>query len=285
VRRVHQLLAIVAFCVGGTGGAFGCEFAISDWQVVPVPEDQHSEEFSLWESAANYSKHEWAVYRDGNTLCARLLDRPRRKDPFLPFVASVESFREARAAVKVSDGWLVGFNRGEWGGALYWFNSDGTQRYKISDHQIVSFLQSGGSIFAIEGLAHLGPGRGSIVTLSKPTGAKRWTTKSFLTLPRAPYAFAMHSSGKLYIVLEDSLVSVDRKRHLATVYRDAAWALLYPNSLVLEEESARAYVGMRQFVGEVSLVDGTAKFGIPDQRFLNRLPKDDEISIRRQYGG
>jgi hypothetical protein len=107
MRRVHQLLLIAAVCVGRTSCAFGCEFVVSNWQVVPVPEDQHSAEFALWRYGATNLEHQWTVYRDGKSLCARLLNRQRRKDPFLPFVASVESFQEAvqprRVAVPLSD--------------------------------------------------------------------------------------------------------------------------------------------------------------------------------------
>jgi len=42
---------------------------------------------------------------------------------------------------------------------------------------------------------------------------------------------------------------------------------------------------MRQYLGEISLVDGTARFGIPDHRFLNRLPPEDEERIRKAFGG
>jgi len=285
MQRVQQLLLIAAFCVGRTTCALGCDFAVSNWQMVSVPKDRDSVEFRLWEHGANHSEHNWAVYHDAHAVCARLLNRHRRNDAPLPFTASAGSFSRARAAVKVKDGWLVGFNRGEWGGALYWFSPDGTDRYKISDHQIVDFIQSGDSVLAIQGLAHLSLSEGSILRVFKTSGARRWRVKTFLTLPKAPETFAMHSDGTLYIVLTDSLVSVDRGRHLTTVHRNAAWGLLYPNSLVLDEASAKAYIGMRQFVGEVSLIDGTAKYSVPDEGYLNRLPKDVEEGIRKQHGG
>ena len=283
--QVQQLLLIAAFCVGRTTCAFGCDFAVSTWQMVSVPKDQDSVEFRLWEHRANHSEHNWVVYRDTHRVCARLLNRHRPNDAPLPFTASAGPFSQPRAAVKVKDGWLVGFNRGEWGGALYWFSPDGADRYKISDHQIVDFIQSGDSVLAIQGLAHLSLSEGSILSVRKTSNARRWRVKTILTLPKAPEASAMHSNGALYIVLTDSFVSVDRARHLTTVHPNAAWGLLYPNSLVLDEANAKAYIGMRQFVAEVSLVDGTAKYGVPDEDYLNRLPKDVEDGIRKQHGG
>ena len=45
-----------------------------------------------------------------------------------------------RPSARVDDGWLVGFNKGEFGAALYWFSADGKQNYKISDHQVWEFF-------------------------------------------------------------------------------------------------------------------------------------------------
>jgi hypothetical protein len=46
-----------------------------------------------------------------------------KEDPFL--------FAGKQVNLKTDTGWLVGFDNGEWGGKLYWFNEDGTYNEKI----------------------------------------------------------------------------------------------------------------------------------------------------------
>src|SRR5258705_13536778 len=42
---------------------------------------------------------------------------------------------------------------------------------------------------------------------------------------------------------------------------------------------------MRQFVGEFSVTTKKLRLLIPSNQFLNKLPKEDEERIRKQYGG
>jgi hypothetical protein len=135
-----------ALCVLWPALVSACEFPVADWRAFPPPADRGSVPFMLWEHAANASRRAWTVYRAAGAVCARALDESRREAPALPFAAQVAAFSEARAALEVPDGWLVGFNRGEWGGALYWFSSDGNKRYKISDHPIVAIVRMGSGV-------------------------------------------------------------------------------------------------------------------------------------------
>jgi hypothetical protein len=48
---------------------------------------------------------------------------------------------------------------------------------------------------------------------------------------------------------------------------------------------AKLYIGMRQYVGEFSLTTNKFRFLIPSAKFLNKLPKEAEDGIRKQYGG
>ena len=58
-------------------------------------------------------------------------------------------------ALKVDDGWLIGRDAGEWGGDLYRYSNEGKQNYKISNQQILGFLKSKETIFAITGISHM----------------------------------------------------------------------------------------------------------------------------------
>src|SRR5688572_15486673 len=91
---------------------------VSQWQEVSVPSDSNEEARGLWSYAANYSRHEWRVYADRGQIYAHLTTEKSPAQRELPkFTPKVRLFEDASAFARVDDGWLVGFNKGEWGGA------------------------------------------------------------------------------------------------------------------------------------------------------------------------
>jgi hypothetical protein len=239
----------------------------------------------LWFSAANDSKYEWRVSLvDGQPracLATEPSQTPRNEPGFKP---QAERFHRASAFASVDDGWLVGFNDGEFGAALYWFSSDGKQNYKISDHQIVDFFSLPTGVHAIEGLAHLGLSQGSVIRIARPKAGERWQAGTFAQLPFAPYAISVRRDSFMLITLSDSLVSVDPDRAIQPLLSNAPWSGFYPNSSVLLPNEKELYVGMRQFVGEFDLTTKRLRLLVPSKEFLNKLSKDDENRIRKQYG-
>ena len=189
------------------------------------------------------------------------------------FTVEAEHFDHASAVLKVSDGWLVGFNRGKWGGALYWFSAGGITNYKISKHPIVDFIQTSNGIFAIEAVAHMGLSGGSVISISQSSDQAPWQVATVCRLPQAPCAVVQHPDGTLLIVLSDSFVSVTLDGKIKTIVIEGRWETLSPNSVVLSDDTKTAYIGMRQFVAKITLKNGSVSFLIPDQSFLNQLPK------------
>jgi len=175
----------------------------------------------------------------------------------------------------------VAFNRGEWGGALYWFSTDGKTNYKISDHQVVDFFLVGSRLQAIEGLAHMVLSRGSVIAIDRVAG--RWQATTAQALPAAPYAVVTTEEGAAYIVLSNAVVAL-RSGRLETIIEETSWDGLYPNSAVLGVDGS-LYVGMRQFVGRVGLADGSLTFLVPELLALHRLPVDQEQDIRQRAEG
>ena len=76
----------------------------------------------------------------------------------MPFKVPQGSAKEGLAgewfSVKISDGWIIGFNAGEFGAGLWWFSPDGKKREKISEDQVVGFFVTDAGLLALEGLAH-----------------------------------------------------------------------------------------------------------------------------------
>jgi hypothetical protein len=259
---------------------------VTRWQEVVVPPKTDEAAYMVWSYAANYSEREWDVFTKNGQPRAQLCVKGPKKHFNQPsFAPEAGGFHGASAFAKVDDGWLVGFNRGEFGAALYWFSRDGKHSYKISDHQVVSLFSLSGSVYAIEGLAHMGLSRGSVIRITRPKRNARWQAMSVVKLPFAPRAVSLRRDGTMLITLSDSLVSVSPDRKIKTLLRDVPWDNLYPNSSVLSLDEQKLYIGMRQFVAEYDLATRRLRLLVPSSKFLNRLPDEQKKSIRRQYGG
>ncbi|PZO05250.1 MAG: hypothetical protein DCF27_14020 [Lysobacteraceae bacterium] len=257
---------------------------VAGWTAVTIPPKAARADRLAWLYAASYSDLEWQVKLAGDHVAATAFDASRHEKQIaavLPFVPKVDRYTGAQAARKVSDGWLVAFNRGEWGGALYWFDTNGTSNYRISAHQVVDFFMVGERVHAVEGMAHMTISRGSVIAVDRVDG--RWQATTAHPLPAAPYAVASAADGTAYIVLSDALVAL-RSGRLETLVEDTVWGWFYPNCVVLGPDGS-LYVGMRQFVARISLADGSLEFLVPELRALNRLPVEQEQRIRRQAVG
>lgn len=258
----------------------------STWLEIPVPPATPCIDHTIWSYAANYSPRAWRVFRDGDKVLAALTSEQTRNDGPLPTFASRSGrFNHADAFTHVSDGWLVGNNMGEFGASLYWFSDDGKQEYKISDHQVVEFIPWGDRIFAIEGLAHLGMSRGSLIEVTqtrKPTGEMQWVAKEAVKLPQAPYAATPLRNGDLLAILSDSLVSIAPDNALHTLLADAPWGSLYVNSAVLSADESKLYIGMREYVGEFDLSERSLRMLVPSKGLHNRLSEDSVRSLEKQ---
>ena len=136
--------------------------------VTSTPLDPNSvslERFKELASKGNrYSDTRWEVYLHDRAVRVRPYDPEADNGPALPFaVTRPVSADRTPKVLRVTDGWLVAWNAGEWGGQLWWFSPDGTESDKISNDQIVAFFEAHGRLFALEGLDHMlprGPGPG-----------------------------------------------------------------------------------------------------------------------------
>lgn len=247
------------------------------WIAVPVPLKTPAGDRDVWEYAANYSKLEWRVVAGKDGVRASL-DGER---PLLPsdLPATIERSR-GRTALRADDGWLVGMNRGEWGGSLSWISPDGKKKKQISHDQIVAFFRLPEGMYAVEGLAHMTLSYGSILRIEKPSPKAPWRVKKVLNLPKAPNAAAVRKDGTVLLVLTDRVAAFRTGTSLQTLLPDAPWWGLYPNSAALSADETKLYIGMRQFVGELDLRTNALRLLVPSLAHLNQLSKDSERSVR-----
>jgi hypothetical protein len=256
---------------------------LSKWQEVTLPPASQAADRDNFFNAANNASVEWQIRKIGNTISAHQSENLVRKSSArLNFVPKAEHFTEAWAVQRVDDGWLVGFNQGEFGGALYCFSNDGRQKYKISDDQIVDFMSTSQGIIAIQGLAHIWLSEGSLIRIARNPDTHRWQAITIRKLTQAPEAFLHLSDGTLIIVLSDSLISLTPENKQTSLLESSGWGVLYPSSIATDADESKIYIGMRQFVAEFDLPTHKLRYLIPDLKLLHRLPKKTEDGIRRE---
>lgn len=223
---------------------------------ITAPADPHLEG---WRVANPPALHEvdwgkrWFVSLDGGSV--RVADQTYvlqlTEDP--PFEIVQGRAEEGLAgdihAAKVTDGWIVGFNAGEFGAGLWWYSPDGRDRIHISSDQVITYLRSHARLFALSGLDHLGLSYGSIIELVQ-LDDKRWKSITLAKLRYQPDAAFVADDETIFVVAGDTLVRIRRDGTVSTMVEKAFWRGRRPNSIVVDAEGS-VYIGM---VGGVASV-------------------------------
>lgn len=100
-------------------------------------------------------------------------------------------------ALKVDGGWLVGGNRGEWGGELVSIADDG-KTHNVLPENVHDLYTLGKRSVALCGLAHMGSNDGMVYELTRGADAN-WKATPWRSLPGAPQASAKTKSGEIFI--------------------------------------------------------------------------------------
>jgi hypothetical protein len=147
---------------------------LSEWFEVPLKEATAV----LGDRESHNASFNWEVVQKGDKATARIsgdfsaFEWPKKQ---MDLSSKNPNFKFPYRLQRVEDGWLAGYNGGEFGAELWWFSPDGSRSYKVSDHQINQFLAVNDVVLAAEGLSHLSTSEGSIIRLSKKDG--KWRTE------------------------------------------------------------------------------------------------------------
>jgi len=194
----------------------------------------------------NLSRREWAVRRGARDVEIGPASRRPADDP-LPFPLAGKA-REGLAGTRkvkaVDNGFLVGFDAGEHGGALWWFGSGGERRLRLSEENVIGFAELGGAPVAITGLSHLGMSRGKVIRLS-PDGSDPWRVAAWVDLGGASQTFVSESPETVLVLTTSGLVRITACGDVSLV-APAHYDVLYPSSMVVDDAGV-VTIGMRQF--------------------------------------
>jgi HEAT repeat protein len=113
-------------------------------------------------------------------------------------VEHVEKIRQVpTVALKITDGWLVGANRGEWGGELVHIPAKGPSNV-LFDENIEDIFLLGDRLVATSGLAHLGLNGGVLMRIDK-NDSGRYVAAPWKRLPAAPMTSWVIEGGGLLV--------------------------------------------------------------------------------------
>ncbi|SIO02252.1 hypothetical protein SAMN05444166_2077 [Singulisphaera sp. GP187] len=283
-RIAGCVLAVLLTPMGIAAGLIDSPTDLSNWITLPPPQVGDDR----WNAANADSQHEWVVLLRGDRPSVRpRIDAREKGSPYperqeayppMPFTIQQGSMQEGLSgewfSVQVTDGWVIGFDKGEWGGALWWFSPDGKKRYKISGDQVSGFFKTDAGLLALSGIAHGTISRGRIIRLTRG-GDGFWHSEHFVDLKGAPETAVIGADGALIVATHDRLLRVHLDSgSIDVLLKDAFWGGLDPKSMILAPSGA-IYLGMRHGVTQVEKMGAAyrAKWLIPNAEFDRRLPE------------
>ena len=252
---MRRAVAVLGICGAAAGLARGQDFPLSsdlrDWYATGPLQDKSQR----WWAAEDDFHTNWIVSTQGGRARVRLERRHAAAPAPLPFEikrgeGDDRNFYGYRQAIQVEDGWIVSFNDGHWGGAIWWFAPDGKQRYRFSEANLIDLLPTSTGLFFIAGVVHGFDDGGVIERLERgPDG--RWSSRVVVHLTSSPGAALDEERGTLLVATSEQVVRFDpATRKLAVVVDHLPWHMLYPTSIAVEA-SGRIFVGMRHGVARI----------------------------------
>ncbi len=224
----------------------------TSWQPYPAPTRGDRD----W-SCANWSSRRWAVSSTGGQLqITRQAPVTGPRQPDLPFPIEASDiggeggeyegtrYLMGRSHVfRVSDGWLVGFDAGEWGGKLFWFSGDGSRFEEVFEHRVVSISAIDGRVLIFSS-PHPEWHEGTVVEAYNTESG--WTTRSFSTLPSSPLLSEPEGADSILLLLRSGLFRLHKNGSVEPLVA-ANFDGLYPSSFV-RLDTGEVYIAMRHFV-------------------------------------
>lgn len=240
-RDCHAPALFMLLVLSTAAPRFAVAETIDDWKVLPAP--QRGEPMGHCE---NFSQFVWVVKpaQEGVTVDRQSLEEfyhwqleSARETPQYS-VGKFKSF--PRQTIDVPDGALVGYNRGEWGGAVWWFSRNHKKRREISRDQVLSFLEKDGEIYALKGLAHLGYSHGALIKF-RSGGNGSWYAEAVAILPGEPGPYTWVGPKEILLIAGGKLVRLHLDGDRKTLH-ESQWGFGRASSLVAKGDGT-VYVG------------------------------------------
>ena len=227
---------------------------LSNWKMDTLPIGERG-------NRANHSKNDWKFVLKDNKWIIIQNDYKKATGDTLPFSAefvakNLKEIKGYSSVKKISNGYLIGLDNGEFGGSLHFVNSSGLTEYEIAGYlNIRNIFVYKSKIFATEGLAHLGGQRGQIIEIYKQ---RKWKYKTFSKLIEAPRLIADYKNEKI-IVTSQYILKFDSDLKVEQILKSPFyWGMLYPSSILFDNNDI--YLAMRQGVLKIKSFDSSPEY-------------------------
>ena len=158
--------------------------------------------------------------------------------------------------LSISNGKLIGVNRGEWGGKLTFVPADTTKNsMEIKGGNIKFIFTFKDKIYFIEGLAHMGYSGGAMYELY--TKNNKFTYNKLVDFDDAPEAYTIYQDKLLIATHENFYIVKDFQKEL--IFQNTFWSSLYPNSIAVFDDK-NVFIGIRSGIVKLDLTTKTLKF-------------------------
>lgn len=209
------------------------------WIQAPSSKDNPA----LWECAGRAGS--WVVSESHGPLAITELDFEQEEEVAVPpFLKLTKEMKGRKHLLRTANGWLIGFDAGEFGGGLWWFNEDGSDSTKLLSDNVHAIYETRNGTFVLAGLAHMGHDAGEVDQFIETP--EKVTLKWVASLGGSPEASTVDPDGDIVVTSPRGVVRVDYSGKVHTLYRSGE-DLTYPTSVVVDP-NGDIYVGMRFFV-------------------------------------
>jgi hypothetical protein len=228
----------------------------SGWTPYPTPKSG-----SETLRCANYSiRREWRVSVSNGTLEIAVIPFERggaqsqvfKKQELPSGIQRVKGMVGLQSTLKLQNGWLLGFDGGEFGGGLWFASDDGTTQM-LNSENVHGFVATPRGVLVLAGLAHMGLDSGKVFVVPYTVKSSP-DVKLLLELDGAPEAFTKVSDDLMLVVTTRGVSRVSSSGGSELLLRRDL-GLLYPNSVAATPDGV-IYVGARLFVVRLSPHDG-----------------------------
>ena len=194
---------------------------------------------------ANYSENEWRVTVETGAVHVSRSSNPEH--PTLPpHFTRTDQMRGRSVVAKAGDGWLVGFDAGEFGGGLWWTSNDGREKKKLTDENVHAILARQAELLVFTGLAHMSIDEGRVYSY-RPASQSVGTLVEVADLGSAPNAALVESNDIVLVAAQTRILALYPSNQLRVLYRNRDMGMLYTNSIA-QDSAGNVVIGMRFFV-------------------------------------
>jgi hypothetical protein len=176
---------------------------------------------------------------------------------FLPDPDIIEQFGISQnknsyaISLSMSTGKFFAFNKGEFGGEVWWLQKNNKLKYKVINTNPKFIVKFARQVLLFSGISHLGSVQGEIIQLNQSASTGRWQVNQTITLDGEPMAIHVdHDKQKISVVTNDSLsqLSVNNGKFFLHKILEGMWSKrVHPNSIVIMKDGT-IYIGLRSGV-------------------------------------